>query len=281
MGIDELNLSNCNYSEVESKLKEVRTRELENGLIQHKMEICEDIIEYSLNLYQATNKIYNAKYISTGITVNEKDTWISRMYEKNCIYLISAYELCRYGFINPAYVVLRSVFEVVDQIYLMRLTGIESDLFLKMELKDQTPLSEADTKKIKHKYSYFSPSKVKKILYEENTKKLSDITEFYGLISKRAHACVNSSNSSFTVDQGMLDDTLIGILSLGIANLIAYWEVRFDIFNDNEIRKFDFILKKIRRDCDVIPFDIIPNKSNILASVKFKNLESIEKYFEA
>lgn len=274
MEIDEL-LSSCDYSEVESKLKEVRTKELENDLIQHEIEIYKDIIEYSLYLYQATNKIYNAIYKSTGITVNEKDTWISRMYEKNCIYLISAYELCRYGFINPAYVILRSVFEVVDQIYLVQFTSVESNLFLKMELNDQTQLIKADTEEIRRKYNYFSPKKVRDILYEENTTKLAEIEEFYKSISKRAHASVKSSHSSFTVDQDMLDDTLLGILSLGIANLIAYWEVRFDVFNDNEIRKFDFILKKIRRDCDVIPFDIIPNKPNILSSVKFKDLESI------
>jgi hypothetical protein len=269
MVIDELNLSSYDYSGIVSKLEEARTRELNNDLIQHKVQICEDIIEYSLELCN-----------STGTAVNGKDIWISRMYERNCIYLISAYELCRCGLINPANVILRSIFEVVDQIYLMRLTSTESDLFLKMDLQDQIPLNSRDSEKIQKKYRRFSPAKVREILYEKNTKRL-DVKKFYEIISKRAHPSVKSAYSSFTTNPDMLDDTLLGIISLGIANLIAYWEAQFDVFTDYEVGKFDFILEKIHEDLDVMPFDIIPNHPDILSNVKFKDLESIENYFEA
>ncbi len=274
MGIDELKLRSCKYSEIKSKLIESRKREFEDEVIEQKIKICEEIIEYSLYLYASTNDIVNLS--PTGERVNEKDTWVSEMYERNFLYLISSYELGRSGLINSANVLLRSIFEVVCHIYFMHLTTDEElQLFLRNELCKQNPLSKAELKVIRSNYKFFSPGFVRGLLYE-NSKRVS-MDNIYSDMSKRAHASVTSAKSSFTSDPDMLDDTLCGILSLGIANVVAYWEVWFDTLNKNNINKFDFLLEKMHKELNMIPFDIIPNKPDMLTKIHFKSLESIEK----
>ena len=292
-GISVLDLKNYSYNEVESKLIEIRTRELDNEGTKSKTKIFEEIIEYSLYLYGATNRIVDTNYRLTGERVNDKDTWISEMYERNCIYLISAYELCRSGFMNPAYVILRSVFEVVNKIYYMHLATEDAfEFLLKVETDESSdnPLTASEMQKLKRKpdkkkpekvgYDYFSPKFIRDELYELDSDKKRNIEELYRIISKRTHPTVTSAHSSFTIDEEMLDDTLIGIMTLGIANVIVYWETWFNLLNDNGIAKCDSLFKKMHQNLDVILIDIVPNKGNILPDIIFKDLESIERYFE-
>lgn len=292
-GISVLDLKNYSYNEVESKLIEIRTRELDNEGTKSKTKIFEEIIEYSLYLYGATNRIVDTNYRLTGERVNDKDTWISEMYERNCIYLISAYELCRSGFMNPAYVILRSVFEVVNKIYYMHLATEDAfEFLLKVETDESSdnPLTASEMQKLKRKpdkkkpekvgYDYFSPKFIRDELYELDSDKKRNIEELYRIISKRTHPTVTSAHSSFIIDEEMLDDTLIGIITLGIANVIVYWETWFNLLNDNGIAKCDSLFKKMHQNLDVILIDIVPNKGNILPDIIFKDLESIERYFE-
>jgi hypothetical protein len=268
LDLNNLDLKKYNYSDIESKLSAIRTKNATDETIKREILACNKIIEYSLYLEDVLEIIFNKIYAETEKTLSGVDCLIYALYYRNCCYLISSYESCLSGFVNTTNLTLRSVSETIGMIYYLEIkrSEKEAELLIKRELQE---LNTDETKIIKSKFNHFNPSEIRKILYEKD--KLEKIRKQYDDLSKITHPSVKGTFASYTEDPKVIHDALTGIIFFGISNIIAIWEVNYNILNQNKITKYNFALEKIIKEFGIPSFDIIPDKPEIVKKLKIRD----------
>lgn len=270
MDIKDLKLENYRYIDLESKIRATINKNMADETLQNEIKVCNKIIEYSLYLRDAFKILSYKIAIETGKRQKEINSLIFALYLRNCDYLISSYELCTSGFINATIVIQRSIFEANEGMYFLHIKENDraADLFVKKETQQ---LSNEERREIKNEFNYFKPSEIRKILYEDTKKtKLNDL---YEDISRRAHPSIKSTFASYIEDPEFIRDSLRGIIFVGIANIVAFWEVNYNTFNQYKITKVDFILNKTVKELGVLPYDMIPSNPKIIDKIKIRNYE--------
>ncbi|QIB91004.1 hypothetical protein [Methanosarcina mazei] len=271
LDLNDLELEKYKYSNIESKLSAIRTKNATDETIQREILACNKIIEYSLYLKDALEIIFSKTYIETEKTLNEVNSLIYSLYYRNCCYLISSYESCLSGFVNTTLLSLRSISETTEMIYYLHIkrNDKEAELFLKKELNE---LNTEETQIVKSRLNHFNPSVIRKLLYEKD--KIEQIRKGYENLSRIAHPSIKSVFASYIEDLKVIHDALIGIIFFGISNIIATWEVYHNILNQNKIVKYNFALEEIIKIFGTPSYDIIPDNPKIVNKLNIRNYGS-------
>lgn len=195
--------------------------------------------------------------------LEDRDALPLLLYKKNNHYLVAAYLFALKGLNNPSYSILRSVYEVILDMYTIHLTDREADLISKRETEQLTP--EEHNELIKH--HFFRHSEIIKILYQKDTQK--KMREFYDIISKSSHPSIKGIMASFRYSKGATEDVLTLTLGLIFANFLAISEIYYDNLKEAERRKIDDILNKIGQELREVLY-LIPDNPNFAARLKIK-----------
>ena len=271
LDLNDLVLEKYSYSNIESKLSATRTKNTIEDTIQREILACNKIIEYTLYLNDALEIIFSKTYAETEKTLSEVDSLIYALYYRNCCYLISSYESCLSGFVNTTHLALRSISETIGMIYYLHINRNEkgAELLIKYELNE---LNTEETKTFNRQFNYLKPAEIRKILYERD--KIEKIRKQYEDLSKVAHPSAKSALASYIINPEVIQDALKGIVFLGVSNMIAIWEVNYDILNQNKIVKYNLALEEIIKEFGTPSFDLIPDKSEIVNKLKIRNYGS-------
>ncbi|MCZ7383287.1 MAG: hypothetical protein O8C63_00880 [Candidatus Methanoperedens sp.] len=227
-----------------------------------KIDLIKEVIDYSLHLRYVMNAVFFEEVQKTGKKLDGPTALIPFLYDKNNHYLIAAYKLAVFGLINPSNSILRAIFEGITQIYLLYLTNNEAELYYKKQLGLLTPV---EKKELKNKYHNLKPQMVRNILYCESKKK--QIEDFYSVISNTTHPSIIGAMGDIGLEDEIMKDTLGGILALGSANIIAYYEIYSDDL-DNNCEIPNDLLYKVSKELDGFMIDIIPNKPTYSEKLK-------------
>ncbi len=250
-----------NYSEISTVFQ--TRKDLISERFASKIEVFQDSIEVAFYLYDNLQSKFNERYENTGKKVTGPKSLIPFLFVRNIHYLIAANELVLLGLINPSNLNLRAVFENITMMYLLNLTTEEAELYYKKEMKTLTKYDERD---LNGKYRWFSQSKVGDILYTKEKK--AQIQKYYSVASYPAHPTIKGTILDIETNYDAIIDTLNVSLAFSAANLIAFHESYFEIFEKKEIDEIENSLDKISKELDNQIPDIIPNNPNVVDKLK-------------
>lgn len=254
-------LSDYSYQKMCSQIQKIES--YLKSTLKDECKLVEETIEYSYYLKYVIEEAFKSKSQSTHQRLSAEESLIPILYARNIDYLFSSYELALKGFSLQSNSIMRSVLEVVCQIYLLHLTTKEKDLFLKNELGTLNPTEEAEFKKI---YKFLSPAKVRETLYSET--KLRGVRDLYSDLSKKSHPSIIGAFGSLTRNTVSIEDTLFGILTIGMSNIIAYWEVYDELLSSLNTTEYSSLLSKYEYMIDLVP------DNNLLSSEIKHNIPS-------
>lgn len=245
------------YSDIESAFQTRRDSILK--VYSGKINIFQETIELSFYLSDILNARFYEDYKKNNKPLDGPKALVPILFDRNNHYLIAAHKLASlFGLINPCYQNLRSVFEVINQIYLLHLTDIEADLFYKKQLD---LLTSTEKNELKDRHENLKPAKVRKLLYTGTKKQQAD--DFYKMISNSTHPSIISAMSDFILRDETIKDALDLTLGLSAANIIAIHETYFEKFEQEEVDEITNMMDKIAKELGDVIVDIIPNNPSI------------------
>ncbi|WP_321430526.1 hypothetical protein [uncultured Methanolobus sp.] len=221
-------------------------------------------IETSLCLNESLQLKFLEKSKVTGKSFSGPQSFVSLLFLRNSNYLIATEELALRGLANSSYLNLRVVFEGITLIYLLYLTEIEASLFYKKQLGILTPKEESDLKK---KYNWLGPKTVRSILYSGEKK--DQLEMFYHELSNFAHASVKGLMMDIESKKGVVGDILGTGLMLMVSNLIAIYDIYFDIIEEKEKKKIEQTCDEIVKELEGQWPDLAPNSPEFIDKLKF------------
>lgn len=252
------------YNEINKKFE---NREELISLDFHKETVLiKEIIEESFHFHEILNDLIRAKFKETGKKLDGPEAILHFLFSRNNHYLIASYTLALKGLNNPSYTILRSVYETILHSYMLHLTDEEAKLFFKFETNQ---LTSEEERKVNRKYQRFAPRIIRKLLYEGQ--KLDKIKKFYEHVSISAHPSIKHAMGDFGYDKETTKDHFYLLLSLGIANIIAFSEVYFDSIKPTVAKELEELIKRVALELEAYP-DLIPNKP------KYKDKLKLEIY---
>lgn len=251
-----IQLSDYSYQKMCSQIHKIDS-DMKSSL-KDECKLVEKTIEYSYYLKDVSEEVFKNKSQSTHQRLSDEDSLIPILYARNIDYLFSSYELALKGFSLQSNSIMRSVLEVVCQIYLLHLTTKEKDLFLKNELGKLNPTEKAEFQKI---YKFLSPAKVRETLYSETKRR--GVRDLYSELSKKSHPSIIGAFGSLTKNTVSIEDTLVGILTIGMSNIIAYWEVYDESLSSLNTTEYSSLLSKYE-----YMIDLVPDKSLLSSEIK-------------
>lgn len=250
------------YDEI---IKKLENRKDQISIDFHKETVLiKEIIEESFYLHGIINEIHRTNFDRTGIKLDGPEALLHFLFHRNNHYLIASYKLALKGLNNPSYAILRSVFETILHSYMLHLTDEEAKLFFKFETNQLTSKEERE---VNSKYQRFAPRIIRKLLYEGQ--KLEQIFEFYKVISTSTHPSIKHAFEDMVYDKETTEDLLWLLLSLGIANIMAFGEVYFDSIKPTIAKELEELIKRVALELDAYP-DLIPNKPEYKDKLKLE-----------
>lgn len=230
-----------------------------------KIDVFQRSMEVAFYLNKFLYSAFSEQYIDTGEKHTGPMALIPILFERNNHYLIAAHELTLLGLSNPSYLNLRAVYEGITQMYLLKLTEKEANLFYKKEIDDLTTEEE---KELKNKHEWLRPAKVRKILYSGEKKALAD--QLYSVVSNSAHPSVKGAMSDFQLKHPVISDILDVSLALSVSNLFAISESYYEIIGEKEIEGIEEVLDMVSREYGDQTPDMIPNHPNIIDKLNIR-----------
>ena len=213
-----------------------------------ELQTLKNEIEYCIKgMFNIRDFLYNEK-VNNEKQMELPEWYPPILYEKNCHYIVGAYELLTLGLFNPAHSLIRTI---IEDIWIIYMTSFDTKEYIhnyhKIKHTEFCHLYNMDNEFTleginKRDYNNYS---ISMRLYNKKTQK--EMYTVYSKLSDSVHSSITGHIYNGKADLKKVKEEYENLLNIIFANIAAMWEIYHDKelieYNDYLLYYIDFIGK--------------------------------------